>query len=352
MSGQSAILSNGVVSVAFQVAAGAEPLFHRLRSFLAPVFASVDHGDPSFTLTLEPFDRLPPEFRRLAGQPFVIRRSSAALFNFSVEMAEWPEGRLAAIDEIGSTAYLIDRTNGRAVMYVSDRSFFHLIEFVRYTALICEEAAGTVLLHAAAVLSGDGAVLILGRKGAGKTTTMLRLVGGGGQRFLSGDKVLLSRRDGGYMVRAWPDYPHVGIGSLRQVPAVAACCGVSFLHPDGTPRPDTEKISIDPDLYLAALGGAAPPGTPLVSALIFPDVRGEPSACRLIRPEERRLSDIEVHIETTAHFTPGRWHGLVEEDAGRIRPADPLLIKPLLNVPWIKVTGDAHDGIASLMARS
>ncbi|MEU9557322.1 hypothetical protein [Streptomyces fumanus] len=72
------------------------------------------------------------------------------------------------------------------------------------------------MLHASAVVDGGGrTVLVLGGKGAGKTTTALALASFGGLRLLANDRVFVRPGDqGGVDVLPWPSAAALGLGLL------------------------------------------------------------------------------------------------------------------------------------------
>src|SRR6187402_1316503 len=131
-------------------------------------------------------------------------------------------------------------------VYVSEGSRIHLFEIVRQLSLLVEESLGSVLLHASATATATAAYLVVGKKGAGKTTTLFDMICEQGHGYLSGDRVLLSSHQGELLVRGWPDYPHVGIGTLAQHRKLGSELDIELRSPDGSLKPAEQKELIEP----------------------------------------------------------------------------------------------------------
>lgn len=63
---------------------------------------------------------------------------------------------------------------------------------------------GYIILHSAAISNDTGAILIIGDKGAGKTTTLLTLINKYNYNFISNDKIALKKLDNKYIVCGIP----------------------------------------------------------------------------------------------------------------------------------------------------
>lgn len=102
-----------------------------------------------------------------------------------------------------------------------------LIEFIRDLVLKNEENHGVAVVHATSALKDDKATLIIGSKGKGKSTLLLELVSKHGYKLISGDKTFLWMEDGKLRASGWPDYPHLGLGTLSKYPEFVEHFGLS-----------------------------------------------------------------------------------------------------------------------------
>jgi len=336
------LLENGNVCIAFKQCDRSGGISNKLIDFLAPSF-QVTFGalSPDFSIVFEPYCDLPDRWNRASGKKTTIRRSTAELFNLVADIIIDDQSIAVVHDIKKRTAYKIERRDRRITAYVTGSSFIHLIELIRYTALIIEEARGTTLLHASAAVMDDEAVLVLGHKGAGKTTTLLRLLLGDALDYLSGDKILLSSGPEGITIRSWPDYPHIGIGSLRPYPAFAEACGVTFLWDDGRSKSDSHKELIDPHRFRSALPGTPRRSCNKIRALLFPDIASKKCGVRKFPAEEQSLKVLQENVEFPFEFTTGRWHGLFDDISRKERATDDQLLRRLVDTPWYSVFGAA-----------
>ncbi|MES2743614.1 MAG: hypothetical protein V4754_22050 [Pseudomonadota bacterium] len=337
------VLSNGRFGLQLTWQAASAALVTRLRAFLTPYFAPCAGPDtPPVDLRIDllPAEQFGQDWRARCTIPFALRASSAAMFNLNVVLGQDGQAQLAW-DPLRAVGYRIDAGAARVAFYGDDAAFIHLIELVRYYGLLVEQAKGSVVLHSAAVIARDGEQVhaIVGPKGAGKTTTMLAMIASGHYRYFSGDKVLLDLQDGVLRARGWPDYPHVGLGTLRQHPVLAARLGVAFSAPDGSALSDRHKVLIDPALLMASIETSAT-GSGRLGALILPsvDTDGDGSQRALGAAEKDGVSADQL-FEWPHEFGTARWHGIEPAGLDLSKQVPPAIAAALRATPWYHVFG-------------
>jgi hypothetical protein len=242
----------------------------------------------------------------------IIRRSTAFEFNLTAVVNLLENHRMTAWDTVHEVGYVIDRKACHVKFYGGENAFIHLIELVRYYGLLVEQACGTIVLHGAGVITDEekGRVeVIIGQKGKGKTTTMLRQVLKHDAMFFSGDKVLLNVHNSKLVVRGWPDYPHIGIGTLSEFPEFAEKIGVALTTESGQLRDFNEKILVDPTAFYRHLPVTSR-AEGYLEKLILPDVKATNMQERYLDDAEKSVIALLSFIEFPHEFRTATWHGM------------------------------------------
>lgn len=172
-----------------------------------------------------------------------------------------------------------------------------LIELIRDLVLKNEENHGVVVLHATCSYDEGRANLIIGPKGAGKSTTLLELVSKLGHQFMSGDKTFLWVKEGQLHASGWPDYPHLGLGTLSKYPDFVGKFGLSeeIDAAQETLWSTDHKRAIPPDVFKSMIPHVPAGFTAPVGAFIYPKL--EPSADSEIRQLQNHVAFMVPHIE-------------------------------------------------------
>lgn len=308
------VLSNGGVRLACRWEAESAELMATLEQFLWPWFVRVSAATPShWRLRLRPARAFPDAWRKACTQPLHIRQSSAPLFNLRVLSGYNESGALLAWDGLAQVGYHIDQERGDVDFFgETDSGFVHLIELVRYYGLLIEQSRGTLVLHAAAVHEVDTqeVLAIVGAKGAGKTTTLLSHIASGAYSYFSGDKLLLNLEDGKASVRGWPDYPHLGIGTLRAHPLLARRLGVRLIDNQGRALPPDQKVLVPPEDFLQAIGQPRLARGRLAGLLLPRVQQRAPAEEQLLSARDKDAVDPTQLFEWPHRFVAARWHGL------------------------------------------
>jgi ADP-ribose pyrophosphatase YjhB (NUDIX family)/energy-coupling factor transporter ATP-binding protein EcfA2 len=166
---------------------------------------------------------------------------------------------------------------------------------VRQTLTYANIAKGARVLHASAVEINKRALLIVGPKGAGKSTALIQLLSGRikGLKYIANDRVLVWAEDGNMVVGCWPTVAGFGSGTLKSIAGLdkvitpklyvkSGCCSLMLLDlkrmDPNWPKVDTStsgKIRLNPmDLSYAfhlQCGSFAPVAAILDSTLTNQD---------------------------------------------------------------------------------
>ncbi|WP_414147289.1 ATP-binding protein [Erwinia sp. BNK-24-b] len=353
---ESVILDNDKLTVEVACEDTQRALFQRLLAFITPGFVVLDAAEQPADLQLALHDQKTflPEWKRACTADHTIRRSTAEEFNIVLRCGELSDGRQVAWHERDQTGYVWRHGSQQMAMYVGQGSFIHLIEFFRYYLLALEAAKGSLVLHATGVEnSATGSIVaICGVKGAGKTSTMLNLTTSGAFHYFSGDKLLVDICDGELRVRSWPDYPHVGAGTLRQHPEFCRKIGLTLNRPPLAGADNRDKFLFAPELFYGALGKSTRRAATL-EAVVLPDVlASELSINRLNDGEKSSLEDSRLY-EDPFKFLTATWHGLAlaQPDAALLT-AHQAVRERFRQLNWLLLSGNvAPDVLAAKLTR-
>ena len=351
---ESVVLSNFKLTVKLSYAESQRELFQRLLAFISPVFEVVEEAEGvlDLHLLLHPHTIFLDEWKSACVSKLTIRRSTADSFNLELLCGELCDGFQVAWHERNQTGYFWLKGSQQMVMYTSHDSFIHIIEFFRYYLLASEAAKGSLILHASGVenKATGGIVAICGAKGAGKTSTMLNLTTSGAFSYFSGDKLLIDVCDSKLRVRGWPDYPHIGAGSLRQHPTLCHKIGLALNQPPLSEAKSKDKFLFAPELFYGALDKSEKRIGNL-EAVILPDILAQSISISRCSNQEKQELDANRLFEDPYDFITATWHGLAfpNRDSSTIA-AHQEIREHLYQLNWLNCSGNviANDLAAHL----
>lgn len=336
-------LQLGWTSFHLRVHDEAEPCFAPILAFFRD---SVTNGTPDAPHFVVDVSRWDPEllaFVSRRGEQIVLRRSSAAPFNFDVWRLRHGDRRLYA-----NSATILDVPasccgDGDFLrLHVSEGSCHQVVDNLRDLAWRHEEHRGRVVLHAAGVSRDGEVVAIAGSKGAGKTTTMLTALRNQAWWYFSGDKVICDVTADGVIAAPWPDWPYVGVGTIRTHPLLEE--SVREIDPALEERAPNDKLLLDPQLF-SKLFPAIPLASrlPLTSMLLPRVDPGAGLSSRVVMDQAEKEANLLRVVDRTSDttFFTAQLH-LVPSYAGMYRTIERM--RPLLaGVDFVEVTGDLHQ---------
>ena len=324
-----------------QLAGERPPALKWALRFLAPHFVLEPTTQQIADATLELVAQrsaLAPCAERDDARELFVRKSASPFFTVAARSAVVDDLELIECTRDGTTM-AFDAAARHVRVYTGDDAGLTLVELVRDIVLKAQENAGAVVLHAAAVACADAAVLVVGGKGSGKSTTALELVRHHGMPLLSGDKAILTEQAGEPRAAGWPDYPHLGYATILKHEGLAALAGIDPRDPapDGHAFSPTGKYAVDPfafrDQFATSRHSAGLP----VRALVLPAIGpGAATTLHRLAPSELR-ERLHANIDSAFETSSATWNAFTPR-APDVPDPGPLLDR-LATLPAFAVRG-------------
>lgn len=233
-----------------------------------------------------------------------IRISSAEKFNLSVKEYEVQEYHIF-VHETNNTTFIMNYDTHEIYMFIDDTSEIALVEFIRDIVIKDQENRGSIIMHAAAVEKNNSVIMISGVKGAGKSTLTLEMICNGHYRFFTGDKLFLRVFNGKVIAKGWPDYPHIGVGTIRNFKVLNDYCQKFNIEN----MQNSDKILLDFEEYYKLEKININSGYAELDYIIFPKFSvDEPSNVVKVDDLKKRVRD---NIEFKEDFPMSQWHNFV-----------------------------------------
>ncbi len=291
-----------------------------------------------------------------SGERVWIRQSASAFFSVPAERVRYEGDECVRSLETGTTLrFRMSRTEVDVGLR-EPCPLLDLIELIRDLVLKLEQESGKVAIHATSCLRDGEATLIVGAKGAGKSSLAIELVRNFGFTFLSGDKTLLWSHAGDLMCAGWPDWPHIGLGTASNYPELVEAFGLAeqIARADaGHLWATANKLALDPTRFRGLVPHAPCGANAKVTRLIYPRV--EPAPGTDVSELADGYAGLAAHIE--AAFRPdGDWHAMVSPSVD-VRRSLEATLSAAGQVPAFKLRGigrltDEHGKQLGLKGRA
>lgn len=274
------------------------------------------------------------------GKDVWIRKSASEFFTSPAKSLT--VGNIVYIKATKSnTVFVLNNESKDINVYLSDKGFeLEIIELIRDIVLKHEENKEVMVLHATCAYKDGKATIISGTKGAGKSTILLELVNKLGYQFMSGDKTFLVWEDGEVFASGWPDYPHLGVGTLSKYPKLVDALNLSDrVTTQKGLWYSNEKVAIDPIQFnkimpMVSVGVLCP-----VDKILYPYLADD-GDCQVIE-YENHIADLKKNIESS--YEPGKshWNNFIikSNQAGN---QNKVIIDKLNNIPAFKISGNGY----------
>ncbi len=347
-----------------------------LRDFLAPSFEAARDGCPAWTVRLVTD---PAAYADALRRGPVADGETVACFWLDSGILRLPRWTAPGPDRV-----VFDRDRGgfctlgpggKIELLASGESLAVrdlLMRVVRELAMAHAWRQGAVILHAAAVASGERVVVIAGPKGAGKTTLLIHLLRAEDTRFVANDRVVIPAGRPPFIVRGLPTIVKLLGDSAAWFPGLPARLEAARFHhrlglTDGRPRPERPgperprpPWTLNPPQLCALVGARPAPGGRL-AAIVFPRVerRPGPAVLRRLTAAEAATAIVAVQLGALRDAPPGAggppwpWESSADADAASAGARVEARCRALAAaVPTLECTlGPDAYGDPSLMAR-
>lgn len=272
-----------------------------------------------------------------------LRKSASEFFTVPARRAE-VDGREYLECTRTGTRFLVDRAARTIDVTLGAGGHMDLVELVRDLVLKHQENSGSAVLHASAAYRDGEVVLITGAKGAGKSTVLLELVERFGFQVLSGDKTVLHELPGGSVVAAgWPDYPHLGYGTVAKYPGLREIAGIGddYVPAQGQAFSPVGKFAVDPQPFRARFPTAPVGVRAPVAAVLYPAIG--PGERTVVEPltgsRAENAEALRAHVESAFDGAHACWHHYFDDGRAAHTAQVARVTEALAGVPAWTLTG-------------
>jgi hypothetical protein len=297
-------------------------------------------NNPIATMYFYPLDRYDTARLRQKGEFIrhtIMRTSTAEAFNLDSKLY-----RLGDTDHYlcqkTNTNLVFDHKNRTIRIYLTETSKIQLIELIRDLIIKNEESNGTLILHSSAVLLEGESYVIAGGKGAGKSTMLLEFLTSTPSRLIAGDRLFLTVNEDSLTLKGWPDYPHLGAGTITRFPSIRSLVK-EYYKVDVDSLPLKKKILIDPLLFAQKLGFSFAPQSYPLNICIFPQFIPSEN-CRLINYKNPVIHKVVENLMFSSDYWQTKWHRFIVPDYSKKQQKINCLKQHLQSVRFLGIKGN------------
>lgn len=224
-------------------------------------------------------------------------------------------------------------------IFCSEKSEIQLIEFIRDLIIKDQEQKGTLILHSTAAEKDGKGFIIAGSKGAGKTTTLMEFLYKYDCKMVSGDKVFLRVSAGEITLHGWPDYTHIGVGTIRRFPQLIKMIK-DYGITDIEDRSPSEKILIEPSFFNAHSNITYCKESLPLEYILFPEYMDTYGI------QLEKLDDADEYIipnlEFKEDYEQAKWHNFIDYKNPKRENSINKLVEALNNYDAYMIKGDLN----------
>ncbi|MFF2886913.1 hypothetical protein [Paenibacillus sp. NPDC057967] len=338
----------------FEIDSRCLPLMNEVFYFFSSHFTILQEKSRNvdINITVRPYEEFSREnYKTQMFKNIIIRKNLYDYFNLYGEKSHTADQNTEIIDSTHSrTALVLDKVKRSAQLFVSEKSSYQVIDFIRDLLIRLEERRGSLVLHASAVTNGKKNIAIVGKKGAGKSTFLLEFVARHGFKFLTGDKLILRIKDSIIYAYGWPDYPSIGYGTILKHPKLSE--NLIKLGYDIDPNTPEAKILFPAHILKSSLGYEYAKGPLPLDLILLPNVL-EKELLSIERIEATDSIRVIEHIEPSIKYKYIDWHSLVEPvEMEELKPHILNLSHALERCIFMEIKGKeylSNDNVAEIL---
>ncbi|GHC73312.1 hypothetical protein GCM10007079_07120 [Nocardiopsis terrae] len=333
--------------------------FLETHLLVEPLSEETDAPPPLATLYVaaKPSARHSPS-DEAAWEPIHVRKSASDFFTIPARRTSEAGREYVHCTRTG-TLFAFDRQAGRIDVAMGPSGALDLIELLRDLFLKDQENRGAAVLHATCAHRDGGAVLVTGAKGAGKSTILLELVERFGHQVMSGDKTVLRlEADGTVLAAGWPDYPHLGYGTIAKYPGLREIAGIgdNYTPPADHAFSPTGKFAVDPRRFRERFPNA-PRGLRVpIAAVVHPAIG--PAGSTVLEPyqdgDDAHAAVLADNVESAFDGANSGWHRFIDDGRAAHARTRERIVRELAGHPaWtLRGPGDlTPEGTPALIVR-
>lgn len=147
----------------------------------------------------------------------IIKKNKEKVFNISAYQYQVDNWSVFVYIET-NTIICLNKQESEIICIGDYSSEIPIVEFIRDIVYKDQEIRGAIVLHSTAIAKDGKVIAISGNKGAGKSSLMLKCIYDLNYSLVTGDKLFMRLQNGSLIIKGWPDYPHLGMGTIRQYP--------------------------------------------------------------------------------------------------------------------------------------
>ncbi len=280
-----------------------------LQEFFCPHFQIVDQSDCDYQIF---FREDTADYEKLLEKQEQYSHNLINCFLLDNRVIIFPgfkinNNELIVSDDNFKVFYLIDKEHGKIQILTTKNNYrarIALMRVIRELTMNYYMVSQGIFIHGSAFEIDGKAMIIVGNKGAGKTTLMLYNLLNKRTKYLSNDRLFILEESNNYLVKGMPTIASILPSSLEMLPTFKSRLYASFFNVQYTKKEAKElgelpkigknsKIGITP-AQLSEITETLPISQAKLGAIVFPKITHQKGDIKLTKLSE---NDAEAMFE-------------------------------------------------------